>query len=219
MKVRYLGLQPYAEIYQAMKEFTENRQPETLDELWVVEHFPVYTQGQNGKPEHILNAHQIPVVPVDRGGQVTYHGPGQIVVYTLINFKSRGCGIRSLIRAIENAIIATLKRYGITATGDVNAPGVYVDGAKIAALGLRIRKGAIYHGLSLNVDMDLSPFNGINPCGYEGLKVTQMRDLLEGANENEIGNTVVDIKEVEAILVESLEHFLSEAELKKGIEN
>lgn len=204
MKVRYLGLAPYEKVYQAMKDFTENRMPETEDELWVVEHPSVYTQGQNGKPEHILNSKNIPIVQVDRGGQVTYHGPGQVVIYTLINFKTRNCGVRALVRAIENSIIATLKDYGITGAGDVDAPGVYVDGCKIAALGLRIRKGAVYHGLSLNVDMDLSPFKGINPCGYQGLEVTQMADLL---------SQKLDIAEVEANLITHLEYFLDDQRL------
>ena len=207
MKVQYLGLQPYQEVYEAMQAFTENRTSETADELWVVEHPAVYTQGQNGKPEHILNAHNIPIVKVDRGGQVTYHGPGQIVVYTLINFKARNCGVRSLIRALENAIIATLKSYGIAGNGDVSAPGVYVSSKKIAALGLRIRKGAVYHGLSLNVDMDLTPFKGINPCGYQGLEVTQMRDLT---------TKEMSIEAVEASLLAHLEYYLDEAQLSKS---
>lgn len=204
MKVRYLGLKPYAEVYEAMRLFTETRTPEVMDELWVVEHPAVYTQGQNGKPEHILNAQNIPVVQVDRGGQVTYHGPGQIVIYTLINFKARNCGVRSLVRALENAIIATLKDYGISGVGDVDAPGVYVDGRKIAALGLRIRKGSVYHGLSLNVNMDLAPFRGINPCGYSGLEVVQMADLLPAP---------ISIGEVEVCLIAHLEYFLDEKQL------
>lgn len=206
MIVRYLGLAPYKTVYEAMKDFTETRIAETPDELWVVEHLPVYTQGQNGKPEHILNPHGIEVIPVDRGGQVTYHGPGQIVIYTLINFKQRNCGVRALIRALENAVIATLNDYGIQGKGDVSAPGVYVDGKKISALGLRIRKGAVYHGLSLNVDMDLAPFKGINPCGYEGLEVIQMRDYI---------STPIDIKEVTDKLLTHLHHYLDRDELTK----
>lgn len=204
MKVRYLGLQPYLEVYEAMKEFTERRNLETEDELWVVEHPAVYTQGQNGKPEHILNAEQIPIVQVDRGGQVTYHGPGQIVVYTLIDFKSKNCGVRALVRALEQAIIATLKAYGITGSGDVSAPGVYVEGKKIAALGLRIRKGSVYHGLSLNVEMDLAPFRGINPCGYQGLEVAQMRDFI---------SEPIDLALVESTLVAYLEYYLDAQQL------
>lgn len=205
MIVRNLGLAPYETVYEAMKEFTETRTIDTPDELWVVEHPAVYTQGQNGKPEHILNPQGIPIIKVDRGGQVTYHGPGQVVIYTLINFKKRNCGVRSLVRALENAVIATLKDYGIDGAGDVNAPGVYVDGKKIAALGLRIRKGSVYHGLSLNVDMDLMPFKGINPCGYQGLEVIQMADFIEG----------LEILDVEEKLLSHLEHYLSEAELSK----
>lgn len=206
MKVRYLGLAPYDEVYQAMQAFTETRTEMTEDELWVVEHLPVYTQGQNGKPEHILNPHGIPIVQVDRGGQVTYHGPGQIIIYTLINFKQRNCGVRSLIRALENAVIKTLADYGIEGLGDVSAPGVYVDGKKISALGLRIRKGAVYHGLSLNVDMDLTPFLGINPCGYQGLEVIQMSDYV---------NVALDMAEVTERLLVHLHHFLDADELAK----
>lgn len=206
MKVRYLGLAPYDEVYQAMQAFTETRTEMTEDELWVVEHLPVYTQGQNGKPEHILNPHGIPIVQVDRGGQVTYHGPGQIIIYTLINFKQRNCGVRSLIRALENAVIKTLADYGIQGLGDVSAPGVYVDGKKISALGLRIRKGAVYHGLSLNVDMDLTPFLGINPCGYQGLEVIQMSDYV---------NVALDMAEVTERLLAHLHHFLDADELAK----
>lgn len=208
MKVRYLGLQPYLAVYEAMKEFTETRTEVTEDELWVVEHPAVYTQGQNGKPEHILNAQGIPIVPVDRGGQVTYHGPGQIVVYTLISFKAKNCGVRALVRALENAIIATLKDYGISGGGDISAPGVYVDGKKIAALGLRIRKGAVYHGLSLNVQMDLTPFRGINPCGYQGLEVIQMADLL---------SKELDMMAVESTLVSYLEYYLDEKQLSQSV--
>ncbi len=178
MKIVDLGEQPYLSVYEAMKHFTETRDAQTEDQLWVVSHPPVYTQGQNGKAEHILNPGNIPIVQVDRGGQVTYHGPGQIVIYTLINFKARQCGVRSLVRALEQAVIATLADYGVKGEGDVNAPGVYVAGQKIAALGLRIRKGSVYHGLSLNVAMDLTPFSGINPCGYQGLEVTQLADWL-----------------------------------------
>lgn len=204
MIVRYLGLAPYETVYKAMKDFTETRLVETADELWVVEHPPVYTQGQNGKPEHILNSQGIEIVKVDRGGQVTYHGPGQIIIYTLINFKQRNCGVRSLIRALENAVIATLKEYGIQGQGDVNAPGVYVEGKKISALGLRIRKGSVYHGLSLNVAMDLTPFKGINPCGYQGLEVIQMQDYV---------STPLDIREVTDKLLAHLHYYLDVNEL------
>lgn len=175
--VKQLGLVDYEPVWRNMQAFTDARTADTADELWVVEHPPVYTLGLAGKPEHLLCQTDIPLVRTDRGGQVTYHGPGQLVVYLLIDFKRLGLGVRELVRRIENAIIAMLAECGIEAAGDVNAPGVYVQGEKIASLGLRIRNGAVYHGLSLNVDMDLAPFNWINPCGYQGLKVTRLKDL------------------------------------------
>lgn len=159
-----------------MRSFTDARVPETPDELWSCEHPSVYTLGQAGKPEHILNSGQIPIVQSDRGGQVTWHGPGQFVVYTLIDLRRRGYGIRELVMRLELAVIDLLEAHGVTAVARRDAPGVYVDGAKIAALGLRVRRGCSYHGLSLNVDADLSPFLGINPCGYENLPVTRVRD-------------------------------------------
>ena len=175
--IKHLGLVDYEPTWRTMQSFTDSRSAETPDELWVVEHHPVYTQGLAGKPEHLLRLTDIPVVNTDRGGQVTYHGPGQLVVYLLIDFKRMHIGVRELVRRIEQSVIDMLAEQGISANGDVNAPGVYVDGAKIASLGLRIKNGAVYHGLSLNVDMDLTPFSWINPCGYEGLRVTQMKDL------------------------------------------
>ncbi|PXX50993.1 MULTISPECIES: lipoyl(octanoyl) transferase LipB [Aquitalea] len=175
--IKHLGLVDYEPTWRTMQSFTDSRSAETPDELWVVEHHPVYTQGLAGKPEHLLRLTDIPVVKTDRGGQVTYHGPGQLVVYLLIDFKRMHIGVRELVRRIEQSVIDMLAEQGISANGDVNAPGVYVDGAKIASLGLRIKNGAVYHGLSLNVDMDLTPFSWINPCGYEGLRVTQMKDL------------------------------------------
>ena len=189
--VKRLGRVDYEPTFQAMQDFTATRGAETPDELWVVEHPPVYTLGQAGKPEHVLRDIGIPLVKIDRGGQVTYHGPGQLVVYLMIDFKRLGVGVRELVRRIENAIIATLAGYGIQANGDVNAPGVYVDGAKVASLGLRIKGGAVYHGLSLNVDMDLAPFGWINPCGYAGLKVTQLRELGVAASLAEVAARLV----------------------------
>jgi len=180
--IKHLGLVDYEPTWRSMQAFTDTRNADTPDELWVVEHHPVYTQGLAGKPEHLLRLTDIPVVKTDRGGQVTYHGPGQLVVYLLIDFKRMQIGVRELVRRIEQSVIDMLAGQGITANGDVNAPGVYVDGAKIASLGLRIKNGAVYHGLSLNVDMDLTPFSWINPCGYEGLRVTQMKDL--GVNKS-----------------------------------
>ena len=179
MKTVSLGLRDYAPVFAAMQAFTETRHEATEDELWIVEHPPVFTQGMAGKPEHILHTGAIPVVQIDRGGQVTYHGPGQLVVYTLIDFKRRGISVRNLVTRLENSIIATLADYGIAAAADPKRPGVYVGAAKIASLGLRIKHGAVYHGLALNIDMDLSPFAYINPCGYAGMAMTQMADYLK----------------------------------------
>ena len=179
MKTVSLGLRDYAPVFAAMQAFTESRHEATEDELWIVEHPPVFTQGMAGKPEHILHTGAIPVVQIDRGGQVTYHGPGQLVVYTLIDFKRRGISVRNLVTRLENSIIATLAEYGIAAAADPKRPGVYVGAAKIASLGLRIKHGAVYHGLALNIDMDLSPFAHINPCGYAGMAMTQMADHLK----------------------------------------
>ena len=176
MKTVPLGLRDYAPVFAAMQAFTETRHEATEDELWIVEHPPVFTQGMAGKPEHILQTGAIPVVQIDRGGQVTYHGPGQLVVYTLIDFKRRGISVRDLVTRLENSIIATLADYGIAAAADPKRPGVYVGAAKIASLGLRIKHGAVYHGLALNIDMDLSPFAHINPCGYAGMAMTQMAE-------------------------------------------
>ncbi|MGH8769464.1 MAG: lipoyl(octanoyl) transferase LipB, partial [Burkholderiales bacterium] len=161
-----------------MQSFTAARKVGTPDELWLVEHPPVYTLGLNGKTQHLPRTENgIPVITVDRGGQITYHGPGQIVVYTLLDLRRRGLGVRALVRKLENVVIELLADYGIEANGRDDAPGVYVAGAKVAALGLRVRNGCCFHGLSLNVEMDLSPFQAIDPCGYPGLRVTQLRDL------------------------------------------
>lgn len=177
VQVRDLGLTQYAEVFSAMQEFTAQRTPATPDELWFTQHHPVFTQGQAGREEHLLAPGDIPVVQTDRGGQVTYHGPGQLVGYLLFNLKARGLGPRSLVRGIEASICRLLAGYGIDAANRDDAPGVYVGGAKIASLGLRIRRGCSYHGLSLNVDMSLAPFAQINPCGLIGIEVTQMADL------------------------------------------
>jgi lipoyl(octanoyl) transferase len=160
-----------------MQAFTRTRETQSPDEIWLINHKPVFTLGRNGKPEHILEAGDIAVIPIDRGGQVTYHGPGQLVMYLLLDLKRLELGIRDLVILIENSIIHLLSTFGIEAQGDRDAPGVYVRGKKIAALGLRVSRGCTYHGLSLNVDMDLSAFKRINPCGYAGLEVTQCRDL------------------------------------------
>jgi len=176
--VRKFGLSDYEKIWRAMQNFTAARSADTPDELWLVEHPPVYTLGLNGKAQHLPRMDNgIPVIKVDRGGQITYHGPGQILVYALLDLRRRGLGVREMVRKFENAVIELLADYSIEAIGREDAPGVYVSGAKVAALGLRVRNGCCFHGLSLNVDMDLSPFLAIDPCGYPGLQVTQLRDL------------------------------------------
>ena len=175
--VRRLGRQPYERVWRAMQAFTDQRGPETPDELWVLEHDPVFTLGQAGKWEHVLLPGEIPVVPVDRGGQVTYHGPGQIVAYPLFDLRRLKVGVRELVQRIEQAIIDTLETWNIVAVRRDGAPGVYVGDAKVASLGLRVRRGCSFHGLAFNVDMDLEPFHRINPCGYQGLAVTQVLDL------------------------------------------
>ncbi len=177
LRLKQLGLRDYVEVWEAMREFTETRGPETDDEIWLVEHPPVYTLGRGGDPAHILDPADIPVVKTDRGGQVTYHGPGQLVLYALFDLNRLGIGVRSLVSGLENVAIGVLSQYGIRGQARPDAPGVYVEGKKIASLGLRIRKGCSYHGLSLNVNMDLTPFTAINPCGYPGLEVTQLADL------------------------------------------
>ncbi|MCG6936750.1 MAG: lipoyl(octanoyl) transferase LipB [Gammaproteobacteria bacterium] len=178
--VRHLGEVDYLETWQKMRDFTDTRNKDTTDELWFLQHPPVYTLGKNAKPEHVLNAGQIPLVNADRGGQVTYHGPGQVVVYTLLDLNRLHIGVRELVTRIEQSIIDVLAGYGVTANARRDAPGVYVNNAKIAALGLRVRKGCSFHGLALNVDMNLEPFSRINPCGYAGLEVTQLTDLVPG---------------------------------------
>ena len=176
--VRRLGMAEYQPVLAAMRDFTDRRGEDTPDELWLLQHPRVFTQGQAGKAEHVLAPGDIPVIQVDRGGQVTYHGPGQWVVYLLVDLKRRGLGVRALVTLIENAIVRLLSEYGIDAAPRADAPGVYVNGDKIASLGLRVRRGCSYHGLSLNVDMDLEPFTRINPCGHEGLQVTSMAQAL-----------------------------------------
>lgn len=181
MKIVKLGTREYAPVFEEMKAFNANRTADTEDELWVVEHPAVFTQGLAGKPEHLLASSDIPVVQIDRGGQITYHGLGQLVVYTLIDFKRRKTSVRHIVSALENAIIATLAQYNIQSTNDPNRPGVYVGKRKIASLGLRIKNGSVYHGLALNVNMDLEPFHQINPCGYAGLEMTQIADYVQPA--------------------------------------
>jgi lipoyl(octanoyl) transferase len=180
--LRELGLVDYQSTLAAMQQFTDTRTPDTPDELWLLQHPPVFTQGQAGKAEHVLAPGDIPVIQVDRGGQVTYHGPGQWVLYLLVDLRRHHLGVRDLVDLIEHSVQQLLERYGISAAVQSGAPGVYVAGDKIAALGLRVRRGCSYHGLSLNVDMDLEPFQRINPCGFKDLQVTSMRQLLPGAD-------------------------------------
>ena len=191
LQVRHLGLMAYEPVWRAMQAFTDERDENTADELWLVEHPPVFTQGQAGRAEHILAPGDIPVIQVDRGGQVTYHGPGQIVAYPLIDIKRLGVGVRELVKSIEQAIIDVLKSYGVDAGLIAGAPGVYIDGVKIASLGLRIRKGRSFHGLSFNINMDLEPFQRINPCGFQGLQVTNLSALAEVGSMAEVEDRLV----------------------------
>lgn len=174
---RRLGLRDYLPTWQAMREFTDIRGTDSRSEIWLVEHPPVFTQGQAGRPEHLLAPGEIPVVQTDRGGQVTYHGPGQLVLYVLLSLREAGIGIRGLVSAMESAVIDLLAARGVTAVARADAPGVYVDGRKVASLGLRVRRGFTYHGLAMNVTNDLTPFARINPCGHAGLRVTSTRQL------------------------------------------
>lgn len=191
--VRDLGLSDYEEVFSAMKDFTAQRNKETTDELWLTQHNPVFTQGQAGKKEHILNQGNIPIVQSDRGGQVTYHGPGQLVIYLLIDIKRRKIGVRQMVSLIEDSVIELLARFQITALAKSDAPGVYIDNKKIASLGLRVRNGRTYHGVSLNIDMDLSPFQFINPCGYQGLQMTQLIEQIHDCDFDTIGKQLSDI--------------------------
>lgn len=191
--VRQLGCMAYEPTWHAMQRFTQNRDADTADEIWLLEHPRVFTQGQAGKVEHILAAGDIPVVQVDRGGQVTYHGPGQLVAYTLVDVRRAGQCVRDLVTAIENSLIDLLGQYDVLAQAKPDAPGVYVGDKKIASLGLRIRRGCSFHGLALNVDMDLQPFQRINPCGYAGLQMTQLRD--ETQQPVEIGEVSIRLRD------------------------
>ena len=192
LKVRRLGRQPYAATWEAMSDFTNKRGPDTPDELWLLEHDPVFTQGQAGKAEHVLAPGDIPVVQVDRGGQVTYHGPGQIVGYPLIDLRRAGVSVRELVNKLEQSIIDTLAHWNIGAERLDGAPGVYVAGAKVAALGLRVRRGCSFHGLAFNVAMDLEPYHRINPCGYKGLAVTQVLDLGGPSRLSDVEDALVE---------------------------
>lgn len=212
VQLRRLGRVDYQPTWQAMQTFTASRTADTPDELWLVEHPPVYTLGQAGKPEHLLRDVGIPLVNIDRGGQITYHGPGQVVIYVLLDLTRRKLKVRELVNAIEQAVIDLLAGYGVVAERHSGAPGVYVGGngdltraAKVAALGLRIRNGRSYHGVSLNVDMDLSPFAAINPCGYAGMAVTQTRDLGIAAPAEALGEQLAEH------LLQQLDHALTAA--------
>lgn len=190
--VRQLGTLPYQQVWQQMKTFTDTRTEHTADEIWLLQHEPVFTLGQAGKTEHLLAPGDIPVIKSDRGGQVTYHGPGQLIAYLMINLRRRRLGVRGLVTHIEYALIDLLTELGINAQTRDKAPGVYVGNRKIASLGLRVRKHCTFHGLSLNMAMDLTPFSRINVCGYEGLKVTQLSDLLTDVNEAQVIERLVD---------------------------
>ncbi len=207
--VRSLGLVEYHPTWDAMKRFTAVRTSDTRDEIWLVQHPPVYTQGLAGKPEHLLHGTNIPVVKIDRGGQITYHGPGQIVAYMLLDLRRWKINVRELVRLMERAVIDLLSEYGVEAHGREDAPGVYINGTKIAALGLKIKNGCCYHGLALNVDMDLAPFSNINPCGYTGMRVTQVCEL----------GIAVPINELQAELAQNLTHGLQRhLERKQALE-
>ena len=192
VKIKHLGFSEYEPVWRAMQEFTDSRDKDTTDEIWTVEHPPVFTQGQAGKAEHILAAGDIPVIQVDRGGQVTYHGPGQIVIYPLIDLKRHKMGIKALVHGIEEAIIQTLSQYDVHAQRRENAPGVYVEGKKVASLGLRVRKGCTFHGLAFNIRMDLEPFSRINPCGFLGLEVVQLSEFVNNVDFHQVQNELVD---------------------------
>ncbi|HEV2703811.1 MAG TPA: lipoyl(octanoyl) transferase LipB [Steroidobacteraceae bacterium] len=187
MKVRHLGRVDYEATWQAMQQFTATRTAETADELWLLEHPPVFTLGMAGKSEHLLAPGDIPVVHADRGGQVTYHGPGQLVVYALIDLRRAALGVRDLVSALEQSVIRYAAELGVTAIARREAPGVYVDGRKLASVGIRVRRGASYHGLALNVNLDLEPFLRINPCGFAGLLMTRLSDLAPVANVDAAG--------------------------------
>jgi len=191
LRVRDFGRVEYHLSWEAMRAFTDARDAESPDELWLVEHDPVFTLGQAGKMEHVLEPGTIPIVHSDRGGQVTYHGPGQIVIYTLVDLRRRGWGIREFVQLLESAVVSTLDHYEVASAGRREAPGVYVDGQKIAALGLRVRNGRTFHGLSLNVNMDLSPFKRINPCGYRGLEVTSTAEVGIDADTVELSDRLI----------------------------
>lgn len=187
LTVRELGCRPYLETWEAMRAFTDGRAPETPDELWLLEHPPVYTQGLAGKPEHVLDAGDIPVIQTDRGGQITYHGPGQLVAYPLLDLDRLGLGIRNLVSTLERVVIELLADLAVAGQRKEGAPGVFVDGAKIASIGMKVRRGCTFHGLAFNIAMDLAPFARINPCGFAGQPMTRLTDLVaDSAEKNDV---------------------------------
>lgn len=198
--IKHFGLCEYSDVWNKMKLFTETRTAETPDEIWLLEHYPVFTQGLAGKPEHAITTGDIPVVQTDRGGQITYHGPGQLVGYVLYDLKRGKIGVKNFVHALENAVINLLAEYGIIANSDPNAPGVYVNGSKICSIGLRIRRGCSYHGIALNVINDLEPFLRINPCGYKGLRMIKMQDLT---------SVKISVEEVGEKFIEKLEKIIN----------
>ena len=191
--VRDLGLVEYLPTWQAMQQFTATRNDTTVDEIWMLEHYPVFTQGHAGDAEHLLGTGDIPVVQVDRGGQVTYHGPGQLVIYLLLNLRRKKFGVKELVARMEASIVDLLAEYGVDAYARADAPGVYVNEAKICSLGLRVRKGCSFHGLAFNLDMDLEPFNRINPCGYAGLAVTRLKNLVDNLDRESVKDSLTEI--------------------------
>lgn len=196
LHVRALGLRSYIDVWSEMQQFTNERDEHTQDELWLVQHFPVFTQGQAGKVEHVLNPGDIPIIKSDRGGQVTYHGPGQIVAYPLLNLRRLKFGVRELVTRLENSVVTLLEEWGIESSAKPDAPGVYIQGKKIASLGLRVRRGCSFHGVSLNAKMDLEPFLRINPCGYNGLQMAQLADYVSADK--------IDIEQLEKQFAESI---------------
>ena len=191
--IRQFGQMDYLPAWEAMREFTDQRTDETEDEIWLLEHPSVFTQGQAGKKEHLLEPGSIPVIQIDRGGQITYHGPGQLICYILLNIRRLNLTIKKLVNLLEQSIIDLLHQYGINSDRRDNAPGIYVDQAKVAALGLRVRKGCTFHGLALNVNMDLEPFSRINPCGFPGMSITQLSELGIDRTTSEINNDLINI--------------------------
>jgi lipoyl(octanoyl) transferase len=187
---KLLGLQPYQDVWQKMHDFTATRDVNTTDEIWLLEHFPVFTQGQAGRPEHILNPSNIPIVATDRGGQVTYHGPGQLIAYPLINLRRLNIGVKKFVHLLEQSVIDLLSDYGVVALAKEDAPGVYVGEKKICSIGLKISRGCSYHGIALNVDMDLKPFSQINPCGFRNLRMTQIKDFVPQVNMEEVQSRI-----------------------------